>query len=119
MLAATVENKRLLLAPPDLSIAELAAVLQRCKLHIGADSGVLHLAMALGTPTLALFRDYPGKAEWLPRGAMHHHLSGPCECITLPQPPCAAQEEARCLAQITPASVFKEVRQILTKPPAI
>jgi ADP-heptose:LPS heptosyltransferase len=57
-----------------LSIARFAALLQRCQLHIGADSGALHLAMALGVPTLGVFRQYEGLNEWLPRGPAHHNL---------------------------------------------
>ena len=37
------------------TLAQLAAVLARCDLLIGADSGVLHVASAVGTPTVALF----------------------------------------------------------------
>ena len=43
-----VDNARLSVLPPGLPIAELAAVLRRCRLHVGGDSGVLHLAVALG-----------------------------------------------------------------------
>lgn len=57
-----------------LSIARLAALLQRCQLHIGADSGVLHLAFALGVPTLGIFRQYADVAGWLPAGREHRHL---------------------------------------------
>jgi ADP-heptose:LPS heptosyltransferase len=37
------------------TLPQLAAVLARCELLIGADSGVLHVASAVGTPTIALF----------------------------------------------------------------
>lgn len=37
------------------TLGQLAAVLRRCRLVIGVDSGVLHLAVAVGTPTLHLF----------------------------------------------------------------
>ena len=67
-LAAGVGDDRLTVLPSGMTIAELAAALQRSRLHVGADSGVLHLALALGVPTLALFRDYAGTREWLPRG---------------------------------------------------
>jgi ADP-heptose:LPS heptosyltransferase len=38
-----------------LSLAEVAACLQRCVLFVGNDSGLMHLAAAAGTPTLGLF----------------------------------------------------------------
>src|SRR2546430_2581063 len=57
-LSAGVMSGRLAVLPSALSIAELAAVLHRCRLHVGADSGVLHLAVAVGVPTVSLFRKY-------------------------------------------------------------
>jgi ADP-heptose:LPS heptosyltransferase len=100
-----VASERLTALPPGLAIAELAAVLQRCRLHLGGDSGVIHLATALGVPTLALFRDYAG-TKWLPRGPSHRHLMAPCPCGDVKDPPCAAKAEAQCLAGITPAQVL-------------
>ena len=38
-----------------LSLAEVAACLQRCRLYVGNDSGLMHLAAASGIPTLGLF----------------------------------------------------------------
>lgn len=37
------------------TLGQLAAVLRRCRLVMGADSGVLHLAVAVGTPTVHLY----------------------------------------------------------------
>jgi heptosyltransferase-2 len=51
-----------------LKLVELAAVLERCALFLGNDSGITHLAAAVGTPTVAMF----GPASvpiWEPRGA--------------------------------------------------
>lgn len=38
-----------------LSLGQLMALLERCQLVIGGDSGPLHLAAALGVPTLGMF----------------------------------------------------------------
>lgn len=45
---------RPILGPPT-SLPELAALLRRCALVVGSDTGPLHLAAALGTPTLGLY----------------------------------------------------------------
>ncbi len=37
-----------------LSIPEVAAVIERCALYVGNDSGLMHLAAATGTPTVGL-----------------------------------------------------------------
>jgi ADP-heptose:LPS heptosyltransferase len=94
-----------------LSIPRLAALLQRCRLHIGADSGPLHLAWALGTPTLAMFRQYDGLAEWLPRGEMHRHVITPCRCIDQRRNDCLAAGRAACLAAISPEQVCESACQ--------
>jgi ADP-heptose:LPS heptosyltransferase len=38
-----------------LSLPEVAACMRRCKIFIGNDSGLMHIAAAAGTPTLGLF----------------------------------------------------------------
>jgi ADP-heptose:LPS heptosyltransferase len=38
-----------------LDLAETAAVLQRCRLFLGNDSGLMHLATAVGIPVVAIF----------------------------------------------------------------
>jgi len=51
------------------SLMELAGVLKACRFVITGDSGPMHLAVSVGTPVLALFRnDLPGKGprRWGP-----------------------------------------------------
>ncbi|MBV1836484.1 glycosyltransferase family 9 protein [Acetobacter estunensis] len=49
------------------SLAQTAAMLERCDLFVGNDSGLMHLAAAAGTPTLGLFG--PSRAsEYAPSG---------------------------------------------------
>jgi heptosyltransferase-3 len=51
----------------ELALAGLAAAFARCRLFVGNDSGVTHLAAACGCPTIALFgATDPG--VWAPRG---------------------------------------------------
>jgi heptosyltransferase III len=50
------------------SLMDLAYWIKGARLYIGNDSGITHLAAAIGVPTLALFG--PGSpANWAPRGA--------------------------------------------------
>ena len=51
-----------------LGLPALAAVIAGAALHIGPDSGPLHLAVAQGTPSVACFLFKDASAEWMPVG---------------------------------------------------
>ena len=44
---------------PAMSLAELAALSRRARLYLGSDSGPLHLAVAVGTPSIGLYGPWP------------------------------------------------------------
>ena len=106
-LAGAVDNKRLLCLS-GLSIARLAAVLRVSRLQVGADSGVLHLAMALGVPTLTVFRDHAGLKEWMPVGARHRQFVAECRCLKENRTDCLEAGRASCLASISAGKVAEE-----------
>jgi ADP-heptose:LPS heptosyltransferase len=109
-LAAAVPDARLKCLK-GLSLGQLAALLQRCRMHLGADSGVLHLAAALGVPTFTVFRKYPSLKEWLPPdGLRHRYLATGCRCIETGWTHCQAVERAECLAAISATDVFEAIR---------
>ncbi len=60
----------------DLNLVELAEVMRRSVLHLGGDSGALHIALLAGTPTFSWWRDYAGRIEWMPQGPRHAALVG-------------------------------------------
>ena len=112
-LAAAVNHPGLRLLPPDLGIEGLTAVLQRCRLHIGPDSGVMNLATAVGIPTVSFFRDQAGYRGWLPVGERHRPFVGRCHCVDHGEAPCLKDERAECLAAIHPNTVFAAVQELL------
>lgn len=62
------------------SLVELAALLKKCCLLISCDSGPMHLAAAVGTTVVAIFRnDIPGKTakRWGPWGDGHMVIEKP------------------------------------------
>jgi len=60
----------------DLDLLELAALVQRASIHLGGDSGGLHVAWMTGVPTVTWFREYEGRPDWQPTGERHHSLVG-------------------------------------------
>lgn len=107
--AAQVAHPRLRVLPDAMSVTRLAAVLARCSVHIGTDSGVTHLAMALGLPTVSVFRDYAGLREWRPQGPRHTAAVSPCRCVDQPRmsPDCLASGTALCLQRIPAEEVLR------------
>jgi ADP-heptose:LPS heptosyltransferase len=60
----------------NLSLVELVAVLSMSRLHLGGDSGGLHVAVMTCTPSVSWFRRYDGACEWMPKGLNHSTLIG-------------------------------------------
>jgi exopolysaccharide biosynthesis WecB/TagA/CpsF family protein len=52
------------------TLGQLAAVLELCDLYVGADSGVMHIAAAVGTPVVAVFgpSNHEAFGPWTPGG---------------------------------------------------
>lgn len=111
-LVAAVDSPRLT-SFEGLSLGRLTALLKRCRLHVGADSGVLHLAMASEIPTFSLFRQYDGLKEWMPIGPQHGCCTTPCECVAGRQLGCEEKGESACLKKISPETVFEEMKRNL------
>lgn len=94
-----------------VGIAELALVLKQSDLFAGLDSGVLHLASALGLSTVSVFRDYVGKNEWMPLGSQHRVLLNTCVCDQKGKNLCG--ENSECLAAIQPELTARALLELL------
>jgi hypothetical protein len=97
----------------NLSLARLVAVLSRCNLYLGNDSGITHLAAAVRAPTAALFGP-SDVCRWAPRGENVTTLTRGEECS-----PCTASamkicSHRRCLTAMEPATVIRQLEQLPT-----
>src|SRR5262249_16545902 len=63
---------------PQLGIRDFAAMLSRCTLVVTGDTGPMHLAAAVGTPTGAVFRTTNAQS-YAPRGPLHRAIQTPAE----------------------------------------
>lgn len=91
-----------------LSLPDLAAVIKGCDLFIGNDSGITHLAAAVGTGTIAIFGP-TDSGVWGPRGRQVKILYRRLNCS-----PCAQDKRENCPSQmcledITVDDVIREV----------
>ena len=90
---AAVRNGRCILLD-SLPLECLAAILARCKLYLGNDSGVSHLAAAVGTPTVVIFGP-TDPAVWSPQGAAVQVLQAKVPCG-----PCSDAKRRQCPEQV-------------------
>lgn len=84
---------------PELSV--LAGLLKQCSLYVGNDSGVTHLAAAVGVPTIATFGP-TDPAVWGPRGRRVRILNGSHDGKTWTWP--TVDEVARTVSEL-----FREI----------
>lgn len=92
----------------NLTLAELAAIIVRADIYLGNDSGVTHLAAALGIPTVALFGPSNLK-KWRPRGrrvAILNHLLECAPCAGTLMKTCAHRS---CLCALEPREVIRQL----------
>lgn len=102
-----------------LSLGALAAVHRRARLVVTTDSGAVHLAAAMGAPTVALFG--PGDpirfAPFAPPERLRVVRVGlRCSpCGTLEHPPCGAAVDPDCVTGIAVESVLSAAEELLTR----
>jgi len=100
-------------------LARVARVLSHCRLYIGNDSGLTHLAAAVAGPeVLALFGPTDPRV-WAPLGPRVRTLRAPC-----PQGPeegdgTISSPETRGLNALSPETVLAAAAQILAAPGAV
>ena len=76
------------------SLKGLTALLKKVDLVVGGDTGPVHLAAALGTPTVSFYRASDGKRSG-PRGEHHVVIQSPMHCTKCFRTRCDKDEECR------------------------
>jgi heptosyltransferase-3 len=103
-----------------LSIHELAALLHRAVLFVGNNSGPMHIAAAMGTPTLTI--QGPNPVEWRVfwRDAQHKRMAAdylpcvPCDRIGMSPGHCTnAAYPNGCMAEIHVDAVLSSASEML------
>lgn len=87
-----------------LPLDELAALLARCDLFIGADSGPAHLAAAMGTRTIAIFSGTNHPHQWAPWGKTVRLIRRPPACSPCHRQQCPLADHP-CMVDVQPDEV--------------
>ncbi len=99
-------NNRALVWPRG-SLKDLTALLARVDLVVGSDTGPVHIAAAVGTATVSIFRVTDPRRN-APRGSQHSHVSTSMDCSACLQKKCELDTE--CGLSISVDSVFDMVK---------
>ena len=101
-----------------LTLGQYAAVLKRCNLLITNDGGPLHMAVALGVPTVSVFGPVDEKVYGpYPDSPKHVVISGKTECR-----PCYKDfrytlcKSFICLDSIEPDKVLEAIKKLVGSP---
>jgi heptosyltransferase II len=93
------------------TLGELIEMVAACELVLTNDSGSMHIASALGVPTVAIFGATDDEATG-PTGALSRVVREPVECS-----PCLLREcpiDHRCMLRVSAGRVMQEASQLLT-----
>lgn len=127
--ALAAELRRGLPKPPidltgKLGVRETLAVLERLELFLSPDTGPMHMACAVGTPSLAVFgpsdpaRYFSGGSG--ASGSRHVVVRAelwcaPCNLIRRPPRECARAAAPECLDRVTVEAVYQEAVRLLRR----
>jgi len=92
------------------SLKGLAALLKKVDLVVGGDSGPVHLAAALGTPTVSFYRASDGKGCG-PRGERHVVIQSPMHCSRCLRTRC--DKDLQCRDTVKVEAVLSGVESLL------
>jgi heptosyltransferase-2 len=98
------------------SLLVSAAIIKRCRLFIANDSGLMHIAEAVGTPLIAIFGSTTRELGFFPQRAISHVIENlalscrPCSHLGRHQCP---RGHFRCMREILPEQVIAKAQQIL------
>lgn len=90
------------------TIGEMPAVLSACHLFIGVDTAALHMAAAVGLPTVGIFGP-SSPVSWGPRGKRHRVVSKEMDCVPCRNKGCEDTEQSRCIETLTLDEIRSEV----------
>jgi len=101
------------------SIGELPGVLGACGLFIGVDTAALHIAAAVGLPTVGIFGP-SSPISWAPRGKRHRVIAKHLPCVPCREKGCKNTGKSRCLEELTTEEIMEKVDgqmvRMLTEP---
>jgi ADP-heptose:LPS heptosyltransferase len=113
-------SKQIIRSEGKTSLLLLAALLQKCVLFVGGDSGPLHMADAVGIPTVSIFGP-TDPALLAPRGEQHRTIQKSLPCAPCYNPVTVRQKNVTvcqekhlaCMETITAKEVMMAIDELM------
>ncbi|HEX6124547.1 MAG TPA: glycosyltransferase family 9 protein [Pyrinomonadaceae bacterium] len=97
----------------DLTLPEITALATKASLFVGNDSGIAHIAAAVGTPSVVIFGS-SNRDHWSPwTDAPNEVVYEEFLCQPCPGHECREFGEPRCILSVKPEKVFGAIDRIL------
>ena len=91
------------------TLMQLGALIESCNLYLTCDSGPMHIAAAVGTPTIALFGP-TSPTRHGPYGENHEIIEKPVECRPCYKRNCMRKDQPHlCMTEIDPNEVVTQI----------
>ncbi len=107
------ESKVQIVTYDDLSLPEITALASKARLFVGNDSGIAHIAAAVGTPSVVVFGS-SNRNHWRPwTDAPNEIVFHPLPCQPCPGYVCAEFGEPKCILSVPVESVLAAIKRLL------
>ena len=94
------------------TLMQLGALIESCDLYLTCDSGPMHIAAAVGTPTIALFGP-TSPIRHGPYGENHEVIEKPVECRPCYKRECTRKDQPHlCMTEIDPNEVVAQILKV-------
>lgn len=95
-----------------LNLKQLGALMKHARVFFGVDSMPMHLASAVGTPTVAIFGP-TGAIKWSPWGVPHRVITAGFSCQPCGKDGCGGSQISDCIMAVTPQQVLSAIDTFL------
>jgi ADP-heptose:LPS heptosyltransferase len=111
--ALAAEAKVPIAAFDDLSLPEITALASKAKLFVGNDSGIAHIAAAVGTPSVVIFGS-SNRGHWYPwTDAPNEIVYEEFSCQPCPGYTCEVYGDPKCILSVPVERVRSSIERLL------
>lgn len=109
------DKSKLMVLLHDKSLPQITALASKARIFVGNDSGIAHMAAAVGTPSVVVFGS-SNVAHWRPwTNAPNEVVREEMPCAPCPGYQCAEFGEPECIRRVTVERVTAAVEKILAE----